>query len=58
MISQITQTVSNAGINIENMLNKSKKDYAYTMLDVNNDIDNEQLAKLSAISDVIRVTLY
>lgn len=58
MISQITQTVSNAGINIENMLNKSKKDYAYTMLDVNDDIDNEQLAKLSAISDVIRVTLY
>ena len=58
MISQITQMVSDAGINIENMLNKSKKDYAYTILDVNNDIDNEQLAKLSAIPDVIRVTLY
>lgn len=40
------------------MLNKSKKDYAYTMLDVDNDISGEQLSRLSAIPDVIRVALY
>ena len=55
MISQITQTVSNAGINIENMLNKSRGDYAYTMLDVNGEPDDATEAKLCGIDGVIRV---
>ena len=34
MITKITGLVSDDGINIENLLNKSKGDYAYTMLDI------------------------
>lgn len=34
VISQLTTACADAGLNIENMINKSKKDYAYTMLDV------------------------
>ena len=34
MITKITGLVSSDGINIENLLNKSKGDYAYTMLDI------------------------
>ena len=32
VISQLTTAFGSAGINIENMVSKSKKDYAYTML--------------------------
>ena len=34
MISQFTKTLGDAGVNISNMTNKSKGDYAYTMIDV------------------------
>ena len=35
MLTNIMSTLSNDGINVENMTNKSKKDYAYTIVDVN-----------------------
>jgi len=34
MLTQISGLVSHANINIETMINKSKKDYAYTVLDI------------------------
>lgn len=53
IISQISTELS--GLNIENMLNKSRGDYAYTMLDVVGKVDEAVEAKLSAIDGVIRV---
>lgn len=53
IISQISTDMG--GVNIENMLNKSRGDYAYTMLDVSEKPGEETLAKLSAIDGVIRV---
>ncbi len=35
MVGFITSQLADAGINIENMVNKSKNDYAFTLLDVN-----------------------
>ena len=43
------------GMNIDNMLNKSKKDYAYTMLDVSGDVNDDIVAKLAAVDSVIKV---
>ena len=44
-------------INIENMLNKAKKEYAYTLLDIT-DGDREKIEnELKAIDGVIRVRL-
>ena len=37
------------------MMNKSKEKYAYTMLDLENDIDDLTLQKLNAIKGVLRV---
>ena len=37
------------------MDSKSKKDYAYTILDVANDVDESAKAKIAAIDGVIRV---
>ncbi|MBR3920705.1 MAG: phosphoglycerate dehydrogenase [Oscillospiraceae bacterium] len=54
IISSITTIFGGAGINIDNMLNKSRGDYAYTMLDVAN-ADDAIVAKISEIEGVIRV---
>lgn len=55
MLSQISGVVSATGINIETMVNKSKKDNAYTVLDVEGDPDEAALEKIRAINGVIRV---
>ena len=55
MLTQITSVLSREGVNVENLTNKSKKDYAYTMLDINSRIKDSVADELRAISGVIRV---
>ena len=55
MLTKIMTYLSNDDINVENMTNKSKKDYAYTMVDVNTRITDEVADQLRAIPGVIRV---
>ena len=57
MVSQISAALSAGGINIENMLNASKKDMAYTMMDVSGDISSAIADAVRAIDGVIRVTV-
>ena len=52
LISQITTAVADKGANIENMVNKSKKDWSYTMLDVSGAADIEAI---KAIDGVVKV---
>ncbi|MFI3168796.1 MAG: phosphoglycerate dehydrogenase [Faecalibacterium sp.] len=56
-ISQITALTTESKLNIENMVNKSKKDMAYTMLDVTGGIDGALPAQLANIPCVIRVRI-
>lgn len=44
-----------AGINIENMLSKSKGDYAYTILDVSSKVTDAHLDALRRLTHIIRV---
>lgn len=55
MISQFTSILSDAGINIENMTNKSKKEYAYTVIDISNEATEEVVNKLNEVEDVLKV---
>ena len=55
LISQITTAVADKGANIENMVNASKKDFAYTMLDVTGDVPPTVEGKINAVDGVIRV---
>ncbi len=55
IISQLTTVFGDAGINIENMLNKSKKDYAYTIIDAQGDVSYSIVHKIEGIDGVIRV---
>ncbi|MBE6889974.1 MAG: 3-phosphoglycerate dehydrogenase [Ruminococcaceae bacterium] len=54
IINNYTAAVSNAGLNIENMVCKSRKDLAYTVLDVTGNTDGIETA-LKGIADVISV---
>lgn len=55
VISKITATVAQENINIDNMVNKSKGQYAYTMLDTDADVSEEAIAAIAALEDSIRV---
>ena len=55
VISTITSELAAAGLNIDNMVNASKKDYAYTMVDVAGDVSADVAAKFEAMENVIRV---
>ena len=57
VISAITNVTTNANLNIENMVNKSKKDVAYTMLDVTGNVDASLAEQLAAADAVIRVRI-
>ena len=55
-ISKITSTLGAAGINIENMLSNSKKDFAYTVIDATGkSVDADTVSKIEAVENVIRV---
>ena len=53
-IGSFTQVCGEAGINIENMLSKSRGDWAYTILDVTGDVTEDVREKLAALSPVVR----
>ncbi len=55
MITKFTANFGDLGINITDMLNKSKGEYAYTMLDVESPVTDEIVEKLRQIPGVIRV---
>lgn len=54
-IASITTAVGNEGINIENMANASKGDFAYTMLDVTGEVPGSVEGKINAVDGVVRV---
>ncbi|MBO5022983.1 MAG: phosphoglycerate dehydrogenase [Clostridia bacterium] len=55
MITSVTSVLANDNVNIENLLNKSKGDYAYTMLDVNECDAASVSAHIGAVEGIIRV---
>lgn len=55
IIGQITQVLAEHKINIADMLNKSKGDYAYNIIDIDSDIDDASIEKLKSIKDVVMV---
>ena len=55
MLAQISSLVSACGVNIESMTNKSRKDLAYTVLDVVGSVADDVPDKIAAIDGIIRV---
>lgn len=55
LIASMTSAVGNAGLNIDNMVNASKGDFAYTIMDVAGNVTDEISDTIKDISGVIRV---
>lgn len=55
MLTQFTGLFAKDNVNIENMINKSRGDYAYTIFDVSSKVTEEVVNELKAIDGVIRV---
>ena len=55
VLNSITDIVSGAVINIENFVSQSRGDYAYTILDLESDVDDKLLAKICACDNIIKV---
>ena len=55
LLSQITTAVADKGANIENMVNKSKKEWSYTILDVKGAAD---IDAIKAIEGVVKVRVF
>ena len=55
ILTTVTAALSETGNNIESMDSKSKKDYAYTILDAASDVTDAAVEKIAAIDGVIRV---
>ena len=57
IIGQFTSVLAQENLNIADMLNKSKKDYAYNIIDIDGAVSADVLAKLKAVEGVIAVRL-
>ncbi len=53
MVGQISTCIANAGLNIEDLLNKSIGELAYTIVDVNSKPTQDLLAEIAAIEGVL-----
>ena len=55
ILAQITGTVGNEGINISNLTNQSKGDYAVTILDVDSEVSENAIKHISEVENIIKV---
>lgn len=55
MLGQVTNALSALGVNIDNMANKSRGDYAYTLLELSSEVPDDVVSQIEAIDGVYRV---
>lgn len=55
MLGQISAVLSEQGTNIANMINRSRGEYAYTMVDLEEEITDDNVKRIKDISGVLKV---
>ncbi len=55
MLGQISSAMAKAGLNIHNMVNKSRAEMAYTLVDVDSPVDDAVIESIGAIGGVLSV---
>jgi len=55
MLGQISTAMAQAGLNIHNMLNKSRGEMAYTMVDVDSPVAQSVIDAIASINGVLSV---
>lgn len=57
MLSQFTKVMGDAGVNISDLVNKGKGDYAYTMMDLESVSTEEMVKLLEQVEGVLKVRI-
>jgi D-3-phosphoglycerate dehydrogenase len=57
MIGQIATALGELNLNIAEMTNVSRDEVAYSLIDIENEVNEESITKLSEIENVINVRL-
>ena len=57
MIRQFARILSDSGMNITNMSNKSKGEFAYTMIDLSTEISQATMTKINSVEGVYRARI-
>ena len=55
MVRQITKEIAEEGANIVDMLNKSRGDYAYTLIDIEYEIPNTVIENIKQVEGILKV---
>ena len=55
MVGQISAAIASAGLNIHNMINRSKGEMAYTLVDVDSAVGPDVTAAIASINGVLMV---
>jgi D-3-phosphoglycerate dehydrogenase len=55
MVGQISTAMAKAGLNINNMMNKSKGEMAYTLVDIDSDVPQKAIEAIGKIKGVLAV---
>lgn len=57
MISSMTSNLASVGVNIENMMSKGRGDYAYTILETNNEVNEDLMGRIRSRDGIISARL-
>jgi len=55
MVRQITKEIAEEGANIVDMLNKSRGDYAYTLIDIEKEISKTMIENIKQVEGILKV---
>ena len=55
MLTSFLQKVGETNINVEHMINKSRGEYAYTIIDLSDTIPDNVVTRIQAMEEVLRV---
>ena len=55
MVRQITKEIAEEGVNIVDMLNKSRGDFAYTLIDIEKEIPKTVIENINQVEGILKV---
>lgn len=55
MLTSFLQKVGETNINVEHMINKSRGEYAYTIIDLGDALPNNVVTRIQSMDEVLRV---
>lgn len=55
MVGRVTTTIAGAGVNIMDMMNKSKNDWAYSIIDSDKEVPSEVVEELKSVDGIVSV---